>query len=527
MTIEEAAKKYGGKKIQANAADVAQKYGGQPTQQAATAQPPQEEKKKGFGRKVVDFFTSSTQKFGKTVGDAINAPKAAEMYGEELLEHTDLQNKLITAIKKKKSLGQDTSQLEGALQAHLEATPKLEDYTGDVINKTTGQVLGEAGGTVLEALSGGVVGKGSQIVTKAPSTAQKVIQSAKLGGAYGAASGAADAAAEGENVITGALKGGATGAIVGGGIGTVGALKLRKVGSMAGKAEETAGRVLLSEKADQKVGAKVLKTLDPKKVKTYDDLVATLEQDTKGLRTSQDKHLSKDLAKRKVNALDSTIDVDGTKVKHNFVKDAVDELLGYYKSSNNIKGQTEMKNLAAKLRKEGVTTKEINDLARRHGKDLNAFNASGELSSGLSKQAAENTRSGLKELVGTLDKSGKSRALDKDMSEKLKVLSLAKDAQTKIQNFKNKAEKVGLLRKAGAKIGKVADLASGGFLKGALRAMQGFGDTKQLNYGQIEQQLSKNLRLLQKLEKLDLTKETEESLARKISDFINQEVNIK
>jgi hypothetical protein len=109
------------------------------------------------GGLVGEIFTGNTQRFGKTIGESIAAPENADKYAESLKSHTDIQSKLIKAINDKKKLGQDTTKLMDALTSHTQSTPKLEDFTGEVINKTGGQIAGEALGTGVEMLSVGAL----------------------------------------------------------------------------------------------------------------------------------------------------------------------------------------------------------------------------------------------------------------------------------------------------------------------------------------------------------------------------------
>jgi len=169
---------------------------------------------------VGNLFTGSTQKFGKTAGEAIAAPQNANLYADSLKQHTDTQNKLLKVISDKKKMGQDTTALETALDVHTQSTPKLQDFTGDVINKTNAQVLGEATGTVLEATTGGVLEGGAKTaISKTIPTAQKVKQGAKIGAIYGGLEGGSSAMAEGGNakdVAMSTLKGAAIGGTTGG-----------------------------------------------------------------------------------------------------------------------------------------------------------------------------------------------------------------------------------------------------------------------------------------------------------------------
>ncbi len=222
---------------------LAQKFGGissQPTQATNTTMPNQVQ-----GGFLGNLLTGSTQKFGKTLGESIAAPGNADLYAEALGQHTKIQNDLLKAISAKKKLGQDTSRLESALQNHVESTPKLEDFTGNVINKTPGQVIGEGIGTGLEALSGGALSSGLETAaSKTLPVLQKVKQGAKIGAIYGAIGGGSGAMQEGGgfgDTVVGAGTGALTGAALGGGL-ELGASALGKTKLFQSEAEKEANK---------------------------------------------------------------------------------------------------------------------------------------------------------------------------------------------------------------------------------------------------------------------------------------------
>lgn len=176
---------------------------------------------------VGDVLTGNTQRFGKTIGESLAAPSNADLYSESLAGHTKIQNDLIKTIQAKKKLGQDTSRLEHALQDHITSTPKLEDFTGDVVNKSTEQVLGEAAGTALEATTGGLLKTGAgAMVSKELPFLSKLKTGAKIGAAYGAIGAGTNALQEDKSaadVLASSAKGGLVGGILGGGLELAGA----------------------------------------------------------------------------------------------------------------------------------------------------------------------------------------------------------------------------------------------------------------------------------------------------------------
>lgn len=125
--------------------------------------------------KVGNFLTQGTQKFGKTFGESLALPRNEKMYEDSLKLHTDTMDKLSKDIQIKKNIGKDTSKLEEALHDYAQNTPKIEDFTGNVINKTNQEVLGEAAGVLPEILAGGAIerAKGLGLVKTATQSAEE------------------------------------------------------------------------------------------------------------------------------------------------------------------------------------------------------------------------------------------------------------------------------------------------------------------------------------------------------------------
>lgn len=458
------------------------------------------------------MLTGSTQKFGKTIGESLASGKNADLYSEAIKSHSDIQNNLMNAIREKKKLGGDTSRLENALKTHIESTPQLEDFTGDVINKTAGQVVGEGIGTGLEALSGGLFSSGKKVITsKVLSTFGKVKQGAGIGAIYGGIGGGSSAMQEGGGVgetLKGTAIGGATGAVVGGGLAYGGAKLGQYVTNRASnlaekniqKSNKITGEILQGTPDDIARANKVLKNTELPSVRTYEEGTKVLNDRIKDLAKKQDKTLSTNLGVRKIKDLSATLKVGEKTVKHNYVKDALQQLDDFYTKTNNQIGRAEIAQLRSKLLKQGLTLKEVNDIARLHGEKLNAFNASGELASGLTKQGAENTRSGLKNTVRELFGNDASRKIDREISDTIRVRDLFENMSIKVNQLKQRIQQRSLGAKAGYLVGKFINTLGLGSPKGIVEALiprgQGF---KVMNALDLEKALQKNLQLLQEI----------------------------
>lgn len=191
--------------------------------------------KKSFLRKIGDFFTSGTQAFGKDIGEALASGKNADMYSQAMDNYTQVLNNLQLEINKRQKTGQDATRLISTLQDFRGKTPKLEDFMGDTINKTTKQILGDAGMFGLELTSGGLLQGGKGVVansgklvketlpiaSKTITTGKKILNAGKIGGVYGSIAGATGAMQENKstgNIVLDSFVGGLLGAGLGAGL---------------------------------------------------------------------------------------------------------------------------------------------------------------------------------------------------------------------------------------------------------------------------------------------------------------------
>lgn len=371
------------------------------------------------------------------------------------------------------------------------------------INDTDEQVIGNAIGTGLLAMSGGGLEAGGEAVAGAAKGTQTLAQAIKSGVAVGSAYGAigGGASAMGQNASAGGVAentvaGGATGAVLGGATGgllhgasalisnpsmiTDAASNLKEAISPTLTPEEQVGQIIQGKAGDiapaqrtfDALGTDV-KTLAKTPASELSDTIQTKLLDAN--RAKVDTLFKNDTNLHPMSDFDETIGKGKSAVTSNYVQQAIDQLKDFYAKTNDAEGLSAIKALEEKATTEGLTSKDLNDLAKEHGSTINAFNANGEASSGLTKQAAENTRSGVKgtarRILGETDSAGSAEVtkLDKQTSEAIKTKNLL-DKKAQVESTKvQKYGKPGILKKFVSKHPYLSGAIGGGTLYGAAK----------------------------------------------------------
>jgi len=302
--------------------------------------PKQKKDDRGFFRKAGDFFTSSTQKFGETIGAAASVidPKTRKTRQESLSSTNELIEDYIQMARDEEDI-EKKKKLLAAAESLAQTAGDYDIFNNEEYQKTAKQILGEGAGTALEVLSFGTYGKGVkgvQALTKAGSKAtptatkfiteaakqtvkQTAIKGATTGGVVGALEGGARAAQEDESVFKGTFTGAAIGAIVGGATGFL-AGKIASKTSKKTLAQKTAGKLdkkqrELAYRTGQMKEASMFrgeKFMPNKKQKALADLAQ--EINLKG------KSISQDITKVNTNIADEATNLksllQGTDIKY-------------------------------------------------------------------------------------------------------------------------------------------------------------------------------------------------------------------
>ncbi len=272
------------------------------------------------------------------------------------------------------------------------------------------------------------------------------------------------------------------------------------------------GMITQGKTKDIPVAQKALSNIDISGIKTYKDAVSTVDGKIETIATKLDDALKTDKTVHPFETLVSK--------KHNFVDDALKQLDDFYTKTNDIAKKEAVQSMILKAKNEGLTVKEINDIAKLHGQDLNAYNASGELASGLTKQAAENTRVGVKDTARTLFNNPAFKAADEEMSNLIRVKDLFKKQTEEVNKLQQKILPRTLGEKAGRLISQIVNTLGGNAPKGAVEYFLGRGTgLKTLNALDLEKNLQKNLKNLQKLSDPNLS---DEQLIKELERISNE-----
>ena len=405
-------------------------------------------------------------------------------------------------------------QLAGKEIAGLIGGDEAKQRAEQAIQKPT-TIPGLGRGTTFPGLKPNGEGRGKQL-------AGETLESATYVAPYGRVAGALTKAGLGKvsaNILTG-LAGGYTadvainmqedktlgetltpglGTAIGGAIPAVPALIRSGKALIAPKKtlEKAMGEVLQGKPEDVSKGITALKEIDTKDIKTFSELSTKFDEKIKELSSVVDNELAKDTTKYGFDDfLISQSTKGGQEVKTNFAVRALQDLQELYTSIGDDVSKAEIDEFVERVTKDGVTKKEINDLARLYGEEFSskAFSKTGDPLTSVNAQRFENTRSGLK-TTARMSIGGKEAQLaDQKMSAIFRAKELSDKMVNKVNELKQKVNERGLLEQIGRGAVKFIDTITGGTVRGAVGGLlpRGVGN-KVMNALDIEEALRKNL----------------------------------
>lgn len=382
----------------------------------------------------------------------------------------------------------------------IKAPTTASDVVADVGRGVQTVALGLGGGTAATGLANvGKQGLG-QIVK------QTALKEAGIGAIGGLGLGLEKAGAEKQNIgkaIGTIAENAAVGGLFGAGIGAVAPLAGSAYRSLFKGTQQSldqlVGAVTRGDKKEVETAKKAFSSMlssgvDIKQAKTADDLVKVFDTQIDSIATKLDDAFATDTNKYGLKDITQETKVGSFKIKQNHINDALGQLEDFYAKTNNPIEQARVAQLKAEVRKNGLSVQEINNIAKEHGRVLSGYNANGELASGLTKQAAENTRSGIKETGRKLFGNEAYEIADKTMSDLIKTRELVKTFAEKVANVKQVVVPKRFGESAVNSILNAIDYVSFGGLNGVKKFFKesNVGE-KTFNYIGLEDMLQKNL----------------------------------
>lgn len=265
---------------------------------------------------------------------------------------------------------------------------------------------------------------------------------------------------------------------------------------------EALGQVLQGTPADIPKGKAALGAIEIKGIKKFSELGSKIDEKIKTLSSEVDTDLLKDKTIKRLDELKTELKTKaGNIVTDNYVEKALNHLDELYGKIGDIAKQADIKDLIVRAKNKGLTSYDINNIAREYGIEFGskAFSKMGDALTSVNAQLYEKVRSGLKD-VARSGISGKV-AKEKDLliSNLYNTKRLIQKNIDAVAKLTQKAEKMGLGRQAIRAISKAADVFTlGGFR--ALRELfiQSNIGRKTMNWLDIEKALEKNLKIIEK-----------------------------
>lgn len=313
----------------------------------------------------------------------------------------------------------------------------------------------------------------------------------------------------------------ALGAVEKAGVATEGAKELAKRGALKlsskNTVEEALGQILQGEGKDIVRGRKALEAIDTKKVESFEDLSKRLNEVIPKLSKEIDADLSADTAVKKLEELGTKMKTKaGRDTEFNFVEKSLNDLSEMYDKIGEPAKKADIQDLIEKAKTQGLTRKEINDISREYGQEFGqkAFGKTGEPLTSVNAQLYENVRKGLKKVAREGLGGDVAKQKDALLSDIYNTKRLIDKNVKATQRLKQKAEKMGIGRKAVRGIIKALDAVSLGGTRAIRETLiQSNVGRKTMNMLDLEEALKKNLDIISKASKANDEKAMKKALS--------------
>lgn len=270
------------------------------------------------------------------------------------------------------------------------------------------------------------------------------------------------------------------------------------------KVQTAVGRILQAGDNPRAVeqATRALTDIDTTGIRTYDDLNNRLTDRITALSKAVDERLAADNTLYRPDQLAKTTKVGNEVIREDSVMNAIRGLENAYDLSGEPVNAARIRQLANKYEQDGLSLIELNNLSREYGIEFKnkAFTRIGEPKQGYNADMYENTRRALKETLRDQMPDDVAKQLDAKMSDIYSTLDLTKKIENTVAKLEQRITNRTLGQKVGGGITSVADLLTGGILRGAVnKLLPSNVGNKTMNSLDIQAELRRNLKELDKL----------------------------
>jgi hypothetical protein len=188
----------------------------------------------------------------------------------------------------------------------------------------------------------------------------------------------------------------------------------------------------------------------------------------------------------------------GIPVTNNYIQTSIGHLKELYTKTDDLVNAGNMDELLARVQTEGLTKKEVNDIARTYNVEFGnkAFGPMDTPLTSVNAQTYRNVQQGLKE-VARRGLSDAAKELDSTISSLYNTKRLIDQNARAATLLRQKFDQRGIVEKLGRHIVSAMDLATGGLLKGMTKALlpRSVG-YKIMNAVDLEEKLARNLKII-------------------------------
>jgi len=280
--------------------------------------------------------------------------------------------------------------------------------------------------------------------------------------------------------------------------------------------EKAIGEVSLAKPAELTSFEKALGAVDTSKVTTQADLKKVFDDAIPTIAKRVDDELAKDTGVYNLEALAvPQVTKAGKEIRTDYITRALDGLDELYTKLGDDVSKADIIDLKNKAMAEGLTRKEVNDLARTYNSEFadKAFTATGDIKSGFNAEVYESTRQGLKQAARAGIGGEEAKLLDESLSAIYDARRIAERNANAVNAMKQRIEEKGWIGKGVRGVFEASDMVTGGAVRALRDAVLARGAGLKLqNALELENKLQKNLEVINRALKAKTEKQAGEIL---------------